>query len=94
LQEIAKSLDFPHIDLVSAKANHSSEQNEDEEKLAQIILQTIKRRPSTIEDLIQTTGAPKVLLQNILNHFLDHKQAQLSIMERGIFYFIAKEPHK
>ena len=54
------------------------------------VIATIRRRPSTIDDLSQTLGIRIVQLNKILRHLLDSGAIEVKKMERGNFYSIKK----
>ena len=54
------------------------------------VISTIRRRPSTVDDLSQTLGIRIVQLNKIIKHLLDSGAIEVKKMERGNFYSIKK----
>jgi len=57
-----------------------------------LILATLQRRPSTVEDLVRTTGLAGGEIAKILGHLGQGGLVRSQRMERGVFYFIIPEP--
>ncbi len=55
------------------------------------VIATIRRRPSTVDDLSQTLGIRIVQLNKIIKHLLDGGEIEVKKMERGNFYSIKKK---
>lgn len=60
----------------------------DHATIEETILNTIRRRPCTIEDLVSITGYDKELIRKKLDLLKRHNQITLSRQDRGDFYMI------
>lgn len=56
------------------------------EEASQLILETIKRRPSTMEDLESALGIKRSELHKIIQKLLHDNIISSQVMERGVFY--------
>jgi wyosine [tRNA(Phe)-imidazoG37] synthetase (radical SAM superfamily) len=86
LEEIKRNWNLPHIEII-AKVDRKTKKSYRKD-VEQVILETISRRPCTIEDIEEIVG----LHPNEINKYLEilntGNYIQSSIQERGVFYYI------
>ena len=64
------------------------------ESYSRLILQTLRRRPCTIEDLNAMLGIHPAEVQKYVNHLLEEDKIEVEKLERGQFLKIKKAPGK
>ncbi len=85
LQAIAEQLDWPVEIIARFPSNQKSQIYRDDLEAA--IIEMIRRRPGTAEDLSQMLGIPISEVNKYLNQLLDSGAIQTRLMERGLFYW-------
>lgn len=88
LEEIAKLLNLGHIDIVAPLAQRSESVGFRSDMEA-AILETISRRPCTVEDIQQMLGLHIQEINKYLGSLMDSGQIETSRQQRGIFYQLA-----
>ena len=64
------------------------------ESYSRLILQTLRRRPCTIEDLNAMLGIHPAEVQKYVNHLLEEGKIEVEKLERGQFLKVRKAPGK
>ncbi|MBN2013368.1 radical SAM protein [candidate division KSB1 bacterium] len=89
LREIARQ--FSDRAEVIARFSSAMKVKADNHALADAIVQLIKRRPCTIDDLVSTLGHPQSDIEYELKMLMLHKQVQQEQLDRGVFYRIVED---
>ena len=61
------------------------------DNIRRVIVSTLERRPSTFEDLVSTTGAGDLRIQEVLDAMLKDGEVEKKVMERGEFIVLKKK---
>lgn len=88
LEEIVNFWKLPGVEIIPNYQYANLSQSAESLDLRDQILQTIKRRPSTLADLSEATGKSKEEIAKLLHLLGEEKKVRTSILERGIFYSI------
>ena len=90
LDAVIRALGWPDTEII-AKVDNAVQSQLKGLDLRHAILETIHRRPCTVQDLCQTTGAGKEDIEACIRGLVDEKRVIGHERERGIFYQTVKE---
>ncbi len=90
LEEILRKIDLPNVEIVS-KYRYREDLPRYRDDVESAILETIRRRPSTIEDIMEITGLPQKETYAYLDILQKDKKILAEVRDRGIFWRLKEQ---
>ncbi len=88
LESIKENWNLENVKIISTYPEIKEKLDISSKKLTNYILNTISRRPCTVQDIIQITGKEKNDVILSLDLLLEQKKIKLDLQERGAFYSV------
>lgn len=90
LDRVAEFLDMDHIEIIAKVKNIESRESLTDEEARAMALETIHRRPCTVEDLASVLNRDRGQVEILLKTLLLQGRVESAIRDRGVFYRTVK----
>lgn len=92
LERVATIIDAANVEIIARVKDLTSGDHIRDEKMEAMVLETIHRRPCTVEDLIAALNIEKGKLEILMKRLILEDKVESVRQERGTFYQTIKEP--
>lgn len=91
LEQAVALFDRKNIEIIARVKDIDSERISSQRQMSETILETVHRRPCTVQDLAMVLGARKDQIEIVLKGLIRQGKIQVKVQDRGIFYQTLKE---
>jgi wyosine [tRNA(Phe)-imidazoG37] synthetase (radical SAM superfamily) len=92
LDRVAQIIDAANVEIIARVKDLASQDHISDEKMEAMVMETIHRRPCTIDDLTAALNLEKGKLEILMKRLILENKAESVQQERGTFYQTIKDP--
>nr|WP_319494439.1 radical SAM protein [uncultured Desulfobacter sp.] len=92
LDRVARIIDADNVEIIARIKDLESKDHISDEKMEAMVMETIHRRPCTVEDLTTALNLKQSKLEILIKRLILEKKVESVQQERGMFYQTIKDP--
>lgn len=92
LDRVAKIINAANVEIIARVKDLTSKNHISDEEMEAMVMETIRRRPCTVDDLTAALNLEKEKLKILMKRLILENKVKSVQQERGLFYQIIKDP--